>query len=165
MRQILLTTMVICLFFLAIIYPNLFPGNIGIGIIQSDKPVILYGGPFQASNFSKVVSFAALHGFNTLMVLAYIDHKQVLNDSVLQNLSSIVRSKNVTLVPSVYIMSMNDMFDANEFSRINLDMEKLSPNDQSSYYSNISGNFSLVSVTMAFGVPQMFYSKMMIVEI
>lgn len=68
------------LFSLSILYSNIFPGNFGVGIVSQDRPVTLYFDyleqSFQPDNFSNVVSFATSHGFNTLMMVVYINHKQ-----------------------------------------------------------------------------------------
>ncbi len=167
-RPVYSVLIVVSLFFLSILYSNIFPGNFGVGIVSQDKPVILYFDyleqPFQPSNFSNIVSFASSHGFNTLMIVVYINHKQIFNDTVLQDFYTYARSQNVTFVPSFYIMSSNDSFDARGFNWINLDMERLSSDAQSAFFSSVNQNFSLVSVTMPYGAIQTFYTKMLIVE-
>jgi hypothetical protein len=161
-------SIVAALFLLAIIYTNVFPGNYGVGITATNKPVILYYNygeqPFAISAFPNVVAFASSHGFNTLMLVVYIDHDPIFNNSILRSFYEYAQTKNVTFVPSYYIESLNDTINVSGFSWINLDMERLSQSDQAIYYGNMSKIVPLASVTMPYGENPLFYTKMLIVE-
>ncbi len=153
---------------LSIVYVNVFPGNYGIGLVAPHKPVILYFDylerPFAPGYFPTIVSFASSHGFNTLMIVIYIGHAALFNNSVLLGFYSYALSKNITFVPSFYIESLNDTINIAGFSLVNLDMEKLPQTDQATYYGNISRTVPLVSVTMPYSEEPLFYTKMLIVE-
>ena len=161
------TALIIALLVLSYFYSNLFPGNFA-GITNSNKPVILYYNyaeqPFKTSDFPNLVSFASSHGFNTLMIVVYINHEAIFNKSVLQGFYSYAKSQNITFVPSFYIESLNDTINVSGFSWVNLDMEKLSQVQQRIYYDTINSSVPLVSVTMPYGVSNYFQTRMLIVE-
>jgi hypothetical protein len=161
-------SIVLGLFYLALILNNLFPSYSILTPFSAQKPIILYYNyaeqPFTARVFPSVVSFASLHHFNTLMIVVHIGDRQIFNDSTLLSFYLIAKSNGVTFVPSYYINSFSDNFNASGFSRINLDMERLSQANQLAYYDRTSPSFSLVAVTMPVGEDALFKTKMLIVE-
>jgi hypothetical protein len=117
----------------------IFPPGIFSG---AQKPIILYydyeNMPFSPSSFPQIVATTLQYHFNTLMLLVFFNHTMIFNETTLHYFYSYARSRNLTFVPSFYVDSTGDIFDASGFPWINLDMEKISANLQPSYYEKIS---------------------------
>jgi hypothetical protein len=132
------------------------------------KPVILYYEypypPLEVSRFPWVVNFTLAHGFNTLMLEVFYNHRSMFNRSTVDYFISYAGSRGLALVPSYYITATSDKIDVGGMTWVNLDMERLSPLDQRSFYDNISQIVPLVSVTSPYGQPVLFSTPMNIVE-
>ena len=136
---------------------------------QSPKPIILYYDyenlPFNVSSFPQIVSTTLRHQFNTLMLLVYFNHELIFNDSTLEYFYSYAQSRNLTFVPSFYIESMADNFNATNFPWVNLDMERIQPRLQAFFYDKISREGKeMISVTSPYGQPVDFVPSLDIVE-
>jgi len=133
-----------------------------------DKPVILYYNtfnlPINASSFKTVIDFARSNHFNALMLLVYAYGQALFNQSEISYFSSFAAKNNITFVPSYYIVSGDDRINTTGYSWVNLDMEKLSPKLQSSFYAGIASQVKLVSVTSPYGQRLPYHPEMNIVE-
>jgi hypothetical protein len=134
-----------------------------------EKPIILYYDyenlPFGPSQFPQIVNATLQHHFNTLMLLVFIDHKPIFNKSTIEYFFSYSESRNLKFVPSYYIESLSDNINFTGLGWINLDMERISPNDQRFFYARIaSQGIAIISVTFPFGQPVEFSPTIDIVE-
>lgn len=146
---------------------NLFPPSAAL-TPSNKKPIILYYDygypPLLLSEFPNVVNFTLSHGFNTLMMLVYLDNQAKFNASTIQYFISYSESKGLTFVPSYYIRSPGDQINVSGLEWINLDMERLAPGQQMAFYNRMAKIVPLVSVTSPYGQLVEFHSPMNIVE-
>jgi hypothetical protein len=163
-KQILaLAVILVVLSGLFIVYPPSF-----LLTPSQEKPVILYyryGAPlFQIPQFPSVVNFTLQHGFNTLMMIVFLDHGAKYNMSTLRYFISYAESRGLTFVPSYYINSVSDQINVSGLAWVNLDMERLTPHDQLVFYDEIAHIVPLVSVTSPYDQPVAFHTPMHIEE-
>ena len=145
-----------------------FPPDIALDPIQN-KPVILYYNfenlPFQPAQFPSIVNTTLAHHFNTLMLLVYYNDEAIFNESIVHHFFEYSKSRSLTFVPSYYISSLADRINISGYQWINLDMEKLNPNNQRLYYGKeLLQNIRLISVTSPYGQKQEFVTSLNIVE-
>ena len=162
------TLVIILLVFAGVISAIVFPPVAAFSPIK-DKPIILYYDygnlPFQPSQFPSIVNFTLRHGFNTLMLVVYINHETLFNRSTIQYFISYSESRNLTFVPSYYIRSPNDRVgNLTGLGWVNLDMEYLNPPSQDVYYDRVAQQVPFVSVTTPYGQPVVFKTPMNIIE-
>lgn len=81
-------------------------------------------------------------------MLVFFNHQMIFNESTLGYFYSYARSKNLTFVPSFYIESTGDSFNATGFPWINLDMEKITSNLQPFYFDKVSHELSKTEITV-----------------
>jgi hypothetical protein len=136
--------------------------------ISKLRPIILYfdyGYPtFQISQFPDIVNFTLQHGFNTLMMVVFKDHKSEFNMSTIKYFISYSKSRGLTYVPSYYIESLADQINVSGLTWVNLDMERMDPTPQSVYYNNVAKLVPFVSVTSPYGQQIRFHTPLNIVE-
>lgn len=135
----------------------------------ANKVIILYydygNMPFQVFQFPSIVNFTLDHGFNTLMLVVFIDDEAIFNSSTIHYFASYSESRGLTFVPSYYIQSTNDQTgNLSGFEWVNLDMERLNTIDQSIFYNKIARAVPLVSVTSPYNQFVEFHSPMNIIE-
>jgi hypothetical protein len=167
-RKKVLAISVILFLILGIILFIVFPPNIALDSLKT-KPVILYYNfenlPFQPAQFPSIVNTTLAHHFNTLMLLVYYNHQAIFNESTLHQFFLYSKSKNLTFVPSYYVDSLADRINVSGYQWINLDLEKLNPNEQRWYYGKmLVQNVPLISVTSPYGQQQEFVTSLNIVE-
>ncbi len=135
---------------------------------MKDKPVILYYDPFNlpinASSFKTVIDFAISNHFNTLMLIVYAYGQALFNQSEISYFSTFAAKDNITFVPSYYIVSSENRINTTGYSWVNLDMEKLSPKLQRSFYAEVASEVELVSVTSPYAQKLPYHPEMKIVE-
>lgn len=132
------------------------------------KPIILYYDygypPLNIPQFPSVVNYTLGHGFNTLMMLVYLDNQPKFNASTIQYFIAYSKSKGLTFVPSYYIRSTGDQINVSGLTWVNLDMERLDPSQQLSFYNKVARVVPFVSVTSPYDPFMEFHSSMTIEE-
>jgi len=167
-RKKILAVSVTSFLVVGIILFLVFPPDIALDPIQN-KPVILYYNfenlPFQPAQFPSIVNTTLAHHFNTLMLLVYYNDEAIFNESIVHHFFEYSKSRSLTFVPSYYISSLADRINISGYQWINLDMEKLNPNNQRLYYGKeLLQNIRLISVTSPYGQKQEFVTSLNIVE-
>jgi hypothetical protein len=117
---------------------------------SSGKYVILYvnqgNGVVNESNFGSMLSFASVHGFNTIFFQVYREGDLLFNASQLSFFVSQAHAQRMKVFFSVYITSGAQMLPVSIYNLgedgISLDMSTLPFSDQSSFFSSLKEGYT-----------------------